>query len=175
MTLCILLLTLYQLYYTSSKKFLEMEKLSLAEKRPIFSLLTTIITFAAYYWYVTELYIEKTLTVQTEIEFWSAVILILIPVFVVSKIIIMIILTIINTIITGDETRFDKLDEFGKLIDIKATRNFYHVFIVGFLAFLSSLAFSFNVFISFNIILFTILVSAIIADLSEFYYMRSGV
>lgn len=152
-----------------------MEKLSLTEKKPIFSLITTIITFVGYYWYVSKLYTEMTLTIQAEIEFWSAVILILIPVFVVSKIILMIILTIINTIITGDETRFDKLDEFGKLIDIKATRNFYHVFIVGFLVFLSSLAFSFNVFISFNIILFTILVSAIIADLSEFYYMQSGV
>ena len=152
-----------------------MEKLSLAEKRPLFSLLTTIITFVTYYWYVSELYAEKILDLQGQIEFWSAVILILIPVFVVSKFILMIILTIINTIITGDKTRFDKLDEFGKLIDIKATRNFYHVFIVGFLVFLSSLAFSFNVFISFNIILFTILVSAIIADLSEFYYMQSGV
>ncbi len=152
-----------------------MEKLSLAEKRPLFSLLTTIISFVTYYWYVSELYAEKILDLQGQIEFWSAVILILIPVFVVSKIILMILLTIINTIITGDKTKFDKLDEFGKLIDIKAARNFYHVFIVGFLIFLSSLVFSFNVFISFNIILFSILVSAIIADLSEFYYMRSGV
>jgi len=161
--------------YIKQKDYGTMEKLSIEEKRPLLSLLSTLISFVAYYWYVSRLYAEKTLDMQGEIEFWSAVILILIPVFVVSKIVLMILLTTINTIITGDETRFDKLDEFGKIIDIKATRNFYHVFIVGFLIFLSSLVFSFNVFISFNIILFTILVSAIIADLSEFYYMRSGV
>lgn len=152
-----------------------MEKLSFAEKRPLLSLLSTIISFVAYYWYVNGIYTEKTLDMQGEIEFWSAVILILIPVFVVSKIVIMILLTIINAIITGEETRIDKLDEFGKIIDIKATRNFYHVFIVGFLIFLNSLVFSFNVFTSFNILLFTIVVSAIVSELSEFYYMRKGV
>lgn len=152
-----------------------MEKLSFAEKRPLLSLFSTIISFVAYYWYVSGLYAEKALDLQGEIEFWSAVILILIPVFIVSKIVIMIILTIINTIISGDETRFDKLDEFGKMIEIKATRNFYHVFIAGFQLFLISIVIGLSIFTSFNILLFTIVVAALISELSEFYYMRSGV
>ena len=116
-----------------------MNNMSINEKKPIVSMISNLLIYSVYLMIVFNRYRGSSLTTEEEFKFWATVILVLIPVLIVSKIVLYIIYSIINTMITGQKEEGFLVDEFGKLIESRATRNFYHVFMIGFLLSVGSL------------------------------------
>lgn len=148
--------------------------MSYQEKRSIVSLVSNILIFTFYYIYVLQLYQEQSLKSTDDFSFWGAVILIFIPVSIVIKIIIHIVFSIINTIATNEEEPSFS-DELDKLIDLKATRNFCFAFLAGFFLSMGSLVIKMPPIVMFNILLFSMIVSGIIIDITQLYFYRKGI
>ena len=148
--------------------------MSIEEKRPIVSIMSNLLTFWVYYTIVFDIYNQGSYTMSEELKFWAAVILILIPVLIVSKIVLYIIFSIVNTIFTGEHEKF-LTDEFGRLIEARSTRNFYNVFMAGFLLALVAAVLGMSLTIMFNVFLFSILGAGIVLDISQLYYLRKGI
>ena len=149
--------------------------MSIQEKRPIVSIISNLLTFGIYYAIVFNIYKESVSTIAEELKFWGAIVLIFIPVLIVAKIVLYIIFSIFNTIITGEKEENFLKDEFGRLIESKATRNSYHVFMGGFLLSMGSLVIGMPLLVMFNIILLSLIAAGMVQDLSEFYYLRKGI
>jgi hypothetical protein len=69
-----------------------------------------------------------------ELPFWSASILILIPIMIVSRIILYVLYSILNTAKTKEKEEKFLIDELGEMIKLKASRNFSTTFMLGFVA-----------------------------------------
>lgn len=144
------------------------------EKRALVSLIGTLLISTFYFVYVLQKYEAEQLGAANDFSFWGAAILIFIPVSVVFKIIIHIIFIIINTVATQEEEP-SITDEFDKLVDLKAVRNFYHVFMAGFLLAMGVLVLGFPPLAMFIVLLLSIVVAGVILDASQFYFYRRGV
>jgi hypothetical protein len=148
--------------------------MSYQEKQAIVSLIGTILISAGYCVYIFQKYQAEGVSPTNDLSFWASAILILILVMIVLKIIVYIAFSILNTIVTREEEP-GFTDERDKLIDLKATRNFYHVFMAGFVLSMLALAVGQPPFVMFTIIFFSILVAGMILDISQFYFYRRGV
>ncbi len=149
--------------------------MSIQEKRPIVSIISSLLIFGIYYVIAFNMYQERASTIAEELKFWGAIVLILIPVLMVSKIVLYILFSIFNTIITGEKEENFLKDEFGRLIESKATKNAYCVFMIGFLLSMGSLVMGMSPLVMFSIIMLSLMVSGMVQDFSEFYYLRKGV
>lgn len=148
--------------------------MSYHEKRAIVSLITTLLSSSFYFAYVLQRHGEETLRGQAEFSFWAAAILLFIPFQVVLKIIIHIIFSIINTV-TTNETEPDLTDERDWMIDLKATRNFYHVFMAGFLLAMGALVADMSPTVMFKVIISFMLAAGVVLDASQLYFYWKGV
>ena len=146
--------------------------MSYQEKRSIVSLMGTIIIFAIYHTEVMKIFHTLPET-EPNLTFWGSAVLILIPVLVIPKIVIHLLFNGINYIATKEEEP-KAMDEMDKLIDLKATRNFYHVFMVGFLIAMGLLALDMAP-MAFQTLLFSVIGSGIVMDISQLCYYRRGV
>ncbi len=149
--------------------------MSIQEKRAVVSIVTTVITFVVYYIFIIRLYQGEDHTITEQLKFWGASILILLPIMIVSKIVMYIMFSIINTIITRQKEEQFLTDEYGRLIESRATKNFHCVFMLGFFASMGSLAFGMPLLIMFNILLASVLIGLVTLDLSSIYYLRKGI
>jgi hypothetical protein len=148
--------------------------MSYQEKRTIVSLLATILISAFYFRDVLERYQASGMEANDVFRFWGAALIIYIPVIVIFKIIIYIVLSVINTVATKEEEP-DFTDELDRLIEMKSTRNFYHVFMAGFLLSLGIMVLGQPPVVMFLVLAATIVVAGIVLDVSQFYYYRRGV
>lgn len=112
--------------------------MSYQEKKNIVSLISAIVVFGAYCWNVYLRFNEANPEGAELFRFWGAAILILVPVSMVARMIIEIIFIIINRIATKEVTP-SFADELDKIIELKAMRISYFVFILGFLLAMGSL------------------------------------
>lgn len=149
--------------------------MSIQEKRSIVSMISNLLIFGIYYTIVFGIYSENIFTTAEEFKFWGATILILIPVLIVVKIVLYIIFSIFHTIVTKEKEDNFLTDELGRLIELKSTRNFNHVFTAGFLLSMASLVMNMPPSVMFIILLFSILVAFIIQDISRLYFHRKGI
>src|SRR5687768_10156906 len=108
------------------------EGMSYQEKKSIANLISSVLIFGCYSWYVWENQLSGNPAAADLPAFWASVILVLIPVSIVAKIVITIISTILYRIATNEiEPSF--MDERDKLIELKSTRNSHYVFVAGVL------------------------------------------
>jgi hypothetical protein len=148
--------------------------MSYQEKRTIISLIGTILISVFYFVYVFQSHPEWSLSMTNDFGFWGAFILILIPVQIGFKIIIHIVFVIINKIATNeDEPSFS--DELDTLISLKTTRNFYFTFQIGFLLSMGTLVIDMPPFVMFMLLTLSLIMAAIIGDISQLYFYRRGV
>lgn len=148
--------------------------MSYQEKRAVVSLLSTLLIFAAYWMFVLQKYSEASLSPTNVFSFWAAVILILIPVTILLKIILHIVFSIINTIAT-QEVEPSITDELDNLIELKAIRNSYYVFMLGFLLAMGMLVANLPPAAMFITLIFSLIVGLMMFDLSQLYFYRRGV
>ncbi len=149
--------------------------MSTQEKRAIVSITTTIITFVVFYMVIIQPTLTDGLTQTEHIKGWGLSFLLLLPIMIVAKIVLYIIYSIVRTIITRQQEEKFLTDEYGRLIESKATRNFHYVFMLGFFISMGALAWGMSIVIMFKILLLSLFLGSIIIDISSIYYVRKGV
>ena len=148
--------------------------MSYQERRSLVNLISDIVITVVYSVYRFQSYPETSAYSPEIFRFWGSFFLLLIVVSIVAKIVIYIIFSIINTIAT-DEHEPSITDERDRLIGLKATRNSFYTFVIGFLLALGSVAIDMPPSTMFIILFCSGFLSSVVSDLSEFYFYRRGV
>ena len=144
------------------------------EKKSIVSLISAIFIFISFCLYMYPQYPEGGLDSSATFRYWGFFVLILTVVSIVAHIIISIIFNILFRITTREkEPTF--ADELDKLIDLKANRNSFFVFIIGFVIAMGSLIIDQRSQIMFIILIASGFISDVVGSLSKLYYYRRGV
>lgn len=144
------------------------------EKRSIGLLISNIAVPAVYYLNVYNKFQAGELGSLGDTRMWAAIILLSIPIYIIANIIMMILINIVHTAATREEYK-DIIDEMDKLIELKATRNFYHTFMIGFLLALGSQYLRMGIHVMFITFIATIIIAGIINELSQLFYYKRGV
>jgi len=143
------------------------------EKQILVTVISLILIFSCYSLYVYNKYIAVNFDIINDFKFWGKTFLILIPVTIVSQIVIHIVFTIINKIVTNED--MPKLsDERDKLIDLKAIRISHWIFIAGFLLSMVSQVIGMPPYAMFIILIASGFVSGIISEIAKIYFYRKG-
>ncbi len=149
------------------------EGMTYQEKRAIVSIITSILIFAGYSFYVFQLNQEESFSRINELSFWGAFILILIPVSIVARIIVYILFSIIYHVATREQLP-SKSDERDKLIELKASRRSHIVFGIAFLLAMVTQVMDMPPYAMFVVMVVGGLLSEIVDHVSQFYFYRRG-
>lgn len=144
------------------------------EKRSIGLLISNLTVPAVYYSNVYRKFQSGEFSDLGDTRMWASIILIAIPIYIAANILMMILVNIVHTAATREEHK-DIVDEMDKIIELKATRNFYHCFMIGFLLALGSQYMRMGIHSMFIIFIVTIVVASLINEISQLYYYRRGV
>ena len=144
------------------------------EKKSIVSLISAILIFGTYSFYMYPRHPEGGLESLETFRYWGSFVLILILFSIVAHIIISIFFNIIFRMTTGEkEPTF--ADELDKLIDLKANRNSFFVFIIGFLLAMGSLVIYQPSQVMFIILIISGFISDVTGSVTKLYHYRKGV
>ena len=144
------------------------------EKKSIVSLISAILIFGSYCLYMYPQYPEGGLESKETFRYWGSFVLILTLVSIVAHIMISIIFNIVFRITTREkEPTF--ADELDKLIDLKAYRNSFFVFIIGFLLAMGSLVIYQPSHVMFMILIISGFISDVTGSVTKLYHYRRGV
>lgn len=144
------------------------------EKKSIVSLGSTILIFVSFCWYMYPQYPQGGLESPETFRYWGSFVLILTLVSIIAHILISIIFNIVFRITTREkEPNF--ADELDKLIDLKANRNSFFVFIIGFLLAMGSLIIFQASQTMFIILIMSGFISDVTGSVSKLYHYRKGV
>ncbi|SFE82010.1 hypothetical protein SAMN05216378_4189 [Paenibacillus catalpae] len=144
------------------------------EKKSITALISTVLIFAAYCLYMYTQYPEEGLGLEEGFRYWGSFVLILMVVSIVAHIVISIIFNIIFRMTTGEkEPAF--ADELDKLIELKAHRNSFFLFILGFLLAMGSLVTDQPLTVMFVILIASGFLSDVTGSITKLYHYRRGV
>ena len=142
-------------------------------KATIVSLCTTILGSTLYLLKILSMQREGSLKLTERLSDWGSVILILIGVLIVFQIVIHIIFSIINKIVT-DEDAVSFNDELDKLIDLKSSRVAYWIFILAFVSGLFTLVGGQPLWVLFTVTSFGMVLSGIAGDVVKLVLYRRG-
>jgi hypothetical protein len=144
------------------------------EKKSIVSLISAVLIFVVYCAYKYPQYPNGGLEAADTYRYWGSFVLTLTLVSIIAHIIISIIFNIVFRITTGEkEPGF--ADELDKLIDLKAFRNSFFVFILGFLLAMGSLVISQPSQVMFVILIASGFISDVTGSVTKLYHYRKGV
>jgi hypothetical protein len=144
------------------------------EKKSVVSLISAILIFVSYGLYMYPRFPGGGLESLETFRYWGSFVLILTLLSIVAHIFISIIFNIIFRITTGEkEPTF--ADELDKLIELKAHRNSFFVFIIGFLLSMGSLIVYQPSQWMFIILIVSGFISDVTGSLTKLYHYRRGV
>ncbi|MBT2724685.1 hypothetical protein [Bacillus sp. ISL-46] len=144
------------------------------EKKSIVSLISVILIFGSFCFYMYPQYPGGGLESKETFRYWGSFVLNLMLVSIIAHIIISIIFNIVFRITTREkEPTF--ADELDKLIGLKATRNSFFVFIVGFLLAMGSLVIYQPSQMMFIILITSGFISDVTGSVTKLYHYRRGV
>ncbi len=143
------------------------------EKQILVTIITLILIFGGYAFYVYQKYIEPDFTIVNNFQFWGKAFLILIPVTIVSQIIIHIVFAIITKIVTNEDLP-TKTDERDKLIELKSIRISHWIFTAGFLLSMVTLVLNMQPYVMFITLIASGFISGIVSEIVKLYYYRKG-
>lgn len=144
------------------------------EKKSIVSLISTVLIFGSYCMYMYPQFPEWGLESTETFRFWGSFVLVLMLVSIVAHIIISIIFNIVFRITTREkEPKF--ADELDKLIELKANRISFFVFIIGFLLAMVSLVINQPSQAMFMILIVSGFLSDLSGSVTKLYHYRKGV
>lgn len=147
--------------------------MSYQERRSLVHLFGSIVVTSLYGVYMSGRYPDVDPYTAEMFHFWGTFFLLLIPVSIVAKIIINIIFSIINTIITQHEEPL-MMDERDKLIELKALRNSLYLFGIGVIVAMGSLVWEMSPSFMFLLLFMAGFIADLVGDLSQFYFYRRG-
>lgn len=148
--------------------------MSYQEKKAIVELCSAILIFGLYSLYVFLNYHDQITADPNNYKFWGKAFLILIPVSIIAHIIIYIVFAIIIKITTGEDMP-NFMDELDKLIELKATRNSYWTFILGFFLAMTSQVMGMEPWVMFLVLIFSGFIASIVTECTKLYLYRRGV
>ncbi|MDN7243407.1 hypothetical protein QWY14_16580 [Planococcus sp. N028] len=144
------------------------------EKKSIVSFFSAIAIFGFFCWYMYPQYPSGSADPAEIFRFWGSFVVILTLVSIIAHIIISIIFNIVFRMTTNEqEPRF--ADELDKLIDLKAFRNSFFVFVLGFLLAMGSLIVYQPTQVMFIILIASGFASDLIGSVTKLYHYRRGV
>ncbi|MFD0698144.1 hypothetical protein ACFQZT_29135 [Paenibacillus sp. GCM10027628] len=144
------------------------------EKKSIVSLISAVVIFGAYCAYMYPMYPEGGLEPTETFHYWGYFVLTLTLVSIVAHILISIIFNIVFRITTGEkEPRFE--DELDKLIALKAHRNSFFLFIIGFLLAMGSIVIDQPIQVMFVILIVSGFISDVTGSVTKIYHYQRGV
>ena len=148
--------------------------MSYQENRSIASLIGTILISALYGVFIFQRAQEDGVGLTNDPHFWASALLLYIPVSALLKVIVIVVFVVINAVMNQEEDP-ELTDERDKLVELKSTVNFYHVFMVGFLLALLTQVFSLPLYVMFSVIWLSMFAGGMVLDISQFFYYRRGV
>lgn len=148
--------------------------MSYQERRAIVSLLTTMLSSGVYLYYVWQRYQNGQFEQTAEFAFWAWSIVLFVPFQVVIKVIMEVVFIVIHIVATKKEEPTIQ-DEFDRLIDLKAVRNFSNMFMLGFFLSLGTLILNMPPYSLFLGFLLSMMLAGVILDVSQIYFYRNGV
>lgn len=144
------------------------------EKKSIVSLVSAVAIFGAYCAYMYPKYPEGGPEPNETFHYWGYFVLTLTLVSIFAHILISIIFNIVFRITTGEkEPRFE--DELDKLIALKAQRNSFFIFIIGFLLAMGSLVVDQPIQVMFVILIVSGFISDVTGSVTKIYHYQRGV
>lgn len=144
------------------------------EKKSIVSLISAILIFGTYCLFMYPRHPEGGLESLETFRYWGSFVLILTLLSIVAHIIISILFNFVFRITTGEkEPTF--ADELDKVIDLKANRNSFFVFIIGFLLAMGSLVIYQPSQVMFIILITSGFISDVTGSITKLYHYRKGV
>lgn len=149
------------------------ERMSYQEKRSIVYLISTLLIFGFYYIYVFQVHPQKSFGDTTDFKFWGITILLIVPAMIVVNIITHIVFNIINAIATREKIPSIE-DELDKLVELRANRNAYTTFMLGFMLSMGTQALEMPPYVMFNALVISILAASIMWSSTQFYFYRKG-
>jgi hypothetical protein len=146
-------------------------------KKKIVSLVSTILIFGLYSFFVFQAYQERLMNIADYSEvfvFFATAIVILIPINIVAAIIIHILFSIIYSLAANEKApEFE--DELDKLIELKSLRNSYFIFIIGFAFAMIAIVLGLSPTTMFLIIYISGFISDIFGNITSIYLYSKGV
>lgn len=144
------------------------------EKKSIVSLASTILIFGVYCLYMIPRHPGGGLESLETFRYWGSFVLILTLYSIVAQIMISIIFNIVFRMTTREkEPAFE--DELDKLIGLKAFRNSFFVFVIGFLIAMGSLVAYQPSQIMFIILIASGFLADVMGSITKLYHYRKGV
>lgn len=144
------------------------------EKKSIVSIISAILIFVSYCLFMYPRYPGEGVEYSEVYHFWGSFVLYLTLFSIVAHIIISIIFNILFRLTTNEkEPAF--ADELDKLIDLKAFRNSFFVFVIGFLFAMGSLVFYQPLHVMFIILISAGFISDVTGSVTKLYHYRRGV
>jgi len=144
------------------------------EKKSIVSLFSAVIIFVFYCLYMLPQRPEGGLESMETFRYWGSFVLVLTLVSIVAHILISILFNIVFRMTTQEkEPNFE--DELDKLVNLKAFRNSFAVFILGFLLAMGSLVIVEPSEVMFMILVASGFVSDVTGSVTKLYHYRKGV
>ncbi|MCR8643507.1 hypothetical protein NV379_12670 [Paenibacillus sp. N1-5-1-14] len=143
------------------------------EKKSIVSIVSVIAIFVSFCLYMYPFPNSGLESIET-FRFWGSFVFILILVSIIANIVINIVFNIMYRITTGEnEPTFE--DELDRMINLKATRNSYFVFILGFLLAMGSVIVFQPSQLMFMILIISGFMSDVTGSITRLYHYRKGV
>ena len=148
--------------------------MSLQEKKVVFNVITSILIIAGYMYYAFVMRADENLPLQNDAQFWAEFSLRFIVVTIIIKIIFHILFHIVLKGMHRDEEP-DFMDEYDKLIEMRAERNGNYFFIFGLMCSMIPVAMGYPIYVMFLIILSSGFIGGTLGDLWKIYYYRKGI
>jgi hypothetical protein len=142
-------------------------------KRPIVFLIIDIVVFTCYYSFLINLS-DQVISNVGELRFWGTSFLFLVATMIVSRIVLYLAYSIINSMITKTAEEKFLTDELGQLIKNKSTKNFNFVFLAGFITTMITVSAGASLTIMFHLLLFSVFIAFITQGISQIIYTKNS-
>ncbi|GMK37782.1 hypothetical protein PCCS19_08360 [Paenibacillus sp. CCS19] len=144
------------------------------EKKSIVTLISTILIFIGYCFYMYPKYPEQGTALSEVLHYWGSFVLILMLVSIIAHIMISIVFNIIYRMTTGEkEPGFT--DELDRIIELRAHRTSFLLFILGFLCAMGSLVMEQPLYVMFNLLIAAGFLADVSGSVTKLYHYRRGI
>ncbi|AIO18393.1 hypothetical protein KQ51_00510 [Candidatus Izimaplasma bacterium HR1] len=154
--------------------------MSYQEKKSLTNIISSIVITSIYAVVMYQKYLNGAFDTTNIFRLWAIIILIFIPISVISRIIIMIIFHILESVVQtakGEEVdlEMDIVDERDKLIEMKVSKISMMVFALGFIIALAIQLFDVSNHSFFIIMVISGLITEVLSETLSIIYYRKGV
>ncbi|MEO0900332.1 MAG: hypothetical protein AAFY71_28240 [Bacteroidota bacterium] len=143
------------------------------EKRSIVNAISILLIAALFSWFIWQHYPFEEILGSFSLIFWGNMILLLIPIQIASNVLLNIIFSIFNKVITNED-EVHMTDERDKMIELRCTRNGCYVLLLGLMLSMLPLVFGLSAHWTFGGIMISLFLMQLTWTGSEFYYYNKG-